>query len=136
MKEREEQSDITSYDELKINHLLNDEDISHSVEASNSSLTDVALDPESSSCKFNSFDFADLSDVASRSQAIEQSISPFECDQCYLKYKRSSDLKRHIQTLHTDMSYPCSNCEKTFKRKDVLTRHFRSTHVERTLACS
>ena len=59
-----------------------------------------------------------------------KTIAIFECDQCDLKFKRSSDLKRHIQTAHLRKKFMCGLCEKSYSRKDALSRHVKSDHAD------
>ena len=54
-----------------------------------------------------------------------------KCEHCDLKFKRNSDLKRHVASIHSSSkSVQCLSCEKAFSRKDALTRHMKSSHTE------
>ena len=53
-----------------------------------------------------------------------------KCEHCELKFKRDSDLKRHVTSLHSSSrSFQCPSCEKAFSRKDTLKRHLESIHT-------
>lgn len=48
----------------------------------------------------------------------------YACDQCEKSYGRKDHLRRHIQTVHTDIRpYVCRVCSLGFARRDRLTRH-------------
>lgn len=62
----------------------------------------------------NAFDPPDTSNSDDR---------PFVCYECELRFKRSSDLKRHEKKHFDVLPNICPLCEKGFARKDALKRH-------------
>ena len=52
--------------------------------------------------------------------------SGYVCDQCGKEFTRSHDLKRHVQSLHSDAKeFTCDKCGKSFATRDMLRRHKR-----------
>ncbi|KAK4866996.1 hypothetical protein LT330_007737 [Penicillium expansum] len=46
------------------------------------------------------------------------------CDDCHKTFGRSSDLKRHMNTVHLGLRrYSCDSCDRRFSRQDSLARH-------------
>ena len=54
------------------------------------------------------------------------------CDQCAKTFKRQSDLRRHVKSVHESTGNPfkCDSCERVFKRKDALKRHVGSVRKQ------
>ena len=53
----------------------------------------------------------------------------FKCPTCDRSFKGQSNLKKHCEVVHNDISkYECDICEKTFKRDITLRRHVESIH--------
>ena len=51
----------------------------------------------------------------------------FECQECYAKFVRKHDLKRHIRSIHSNSKpHQCPNCSLSFARADGLKRHLES----------
>ncbi|OBZ70668.1 hypothetical protein A0H81_09351 [Grifola frondosa] len=46
-----------------------------------------------------------------------------ECELCRQTFSRKHDLKRHMQSAHTQTSHLCRHCDKGFSRADSLKRH-------------
>ncbi len=62
--------------------------------------------------------------------------SGYVCHQCGKGFTRSHDLKRHIQSLHSDVKeFTCDKCEKSFATRDILHRHKRINERKRTYEC-
>jgi KRAB domain-containing zinc finger protein len=59
-----------------------------------------------------------------------------QCDVCLSSYSRSTDLKRHIKTVHTNpvekvtVKHPCALCSSSFCRERDLRRHVRVVHAD------
>ncbi|KAI8893097.1 hypothetical protein BC833DRAFT_609596 [Globomyces pollinis-pini] len=55
--------------------------------------------------------------------------TPHNCKHCGLGFRRTTDLQRHIRTMHTpndQKPWPCPKCPKRFGRSDALKRHMSS----------
>ena len=55
--------------------------------------------------------------------------APHNCVECGLGFKRTTDLQRHIKTIHTPNEmkpWGCMHCPKRFGRSDALKRHLTS----------
>lgn len=55
--------------------------------------------------------------------------TPHNCDSCGLGFRRTTDLQRHVRTMHTpndQKPWPCKKCPKRFGRSDALKRHMTS----------
>lgn len=50
----------------------------------------------------------------------------FVCDQCGIRCKKPSMLKKHIRTHSNVRPYTCSHCNFSFKTKGNLTKHMKS----------
>ncbi|KAI8810285.1 hypothetical protein BJ742DRAFT_198929 [Cladochytrium replicatum] len=49
---------------------------------------------------------------------------PYKCEVCEMSFRRSHDLRRHVQATHsTDRPFTCDQCKKSFSRKDHYRRH-------------
>jgi uncharacterized Zn-finger protein len=48
---------------------------------------------------------------------------PFQCQDCTLSFRRSSDLRRHQRAHLPVLPHICQQCGKGFARKDALKRH-------------
>ena len=55
----------------------------------------------------------------------------FNCVECEYSAKKESNLKRHIQSVHTKSKFECVYCEEEFSRKDNLTRHKNRKHKKK-----
>ena len=54
----------------------------------------------------------------------------FKCFQCSTYYKSSTDLNRHVDSVHYQETFECDSCAKVFTRKDNLTQHKKTSHME------
>ncbi|KAJ3256320.1 hypothetical protein HK103_005575 [Boothiomyces macroporosus] len=55
--------------------------------------------------------------------------TPHTCKTCGLGFRRTTDLQRHIRTMHTpndQKPWACPKCPKRFGRSDALKRHMTS----------
>ena len=59
------------------------------------------------------------------------SLSTFECSECDKIFRRESELKRHVNSVHNDnkFEHQCTQCSAKFSRKDSLNRHIKAKHV-------
>ena len=65
----------------------------------------------------------------------EPKKSGYMCDQCDKVFSRSSALRRHVQSLHSERGrHTCDLCEKSFASKDNMRRHTK-THQEKVFEC-
>ncbi|KAJ8957641.1 hypothetical protein NQ318_017532 [Aromia moschata] len=61
----------------------------------------------------------------------------YVCDQCGIRCKKPSMLKKHIRTHSNDRPYTCSHCNFSFKTKGNLTKHMKSkAHTKNYTASS
>ncbi|KAG5891657.1 hypothetical protein JTB14_020075 [Gonioctena quinquepunctata] len=61
----------------------------------------------------------------------------YVCDQCGIRCKKPSMLKKHIRTHSNDRPYTCSHCNFSFKTKGNLTKHMKSkAHSKNSTASS
>ena len=61
---------------------------------------------------------------------------PFLCPDCDYKTKDSSNIKRHIQTIHEGIAICCKQCEFKTPRKDKLKLHMKLVHEGIQFSCS
>ena len=55
--------------------------------------------------------------------------SPHSCNICFNKFKRHTDLQRHIRSKHAsedEKPWGCTGCSRRFGRADALKRHLAS----------
>jgi uncharacterized Zn-finger protein len=55
--------------------------------------------------------------------------TPHHCKHCGMGFRRTTDLQRHIRTMHTpndQKPWACPKCPKRFGRSDALKRHLQS----------
>jgi hypothetical protein len=62
-----------------------------------------------------------------KKSAVEFS-EQFKCYQCSSFYSTTSELNRHIESVHYEESYSCPDCPENFSRKDNLLRHEKNFH--------
>ena len=51
---------------------------------------------------------------------------PFRCTVCEKKIKDKRDMKRHLETHLSGLSYECSQCGNSFRSSDALRKHKRN----------
>ena len=59
----------------------------------------------------------------------------YECDQCDKTYNSSSEINRHIKSIHDGVKYACEQCDKQFSEQSKLKRHTESKHEGVKYAC-
>ena len=59
----------------------------------------------------------------------------FCCDQCDFKSQWKGNLKKHIDSIHGNVSYTCDLCDYKTKRKRNIKRHKDSVHGDVRYAC-
>jgi uncharacterized C2H2 Zn-finger protein len=55
--------------------------------------------------------------------------TPHQCKECGMGFRRTTDLQRHVRTMHTpndQKPWACPKCPKRFGRSDALKRHLQS----------
>ena len=59
-------------------------------------------------------------------------VKVIKYDQCDKKFKRKSNLERHVENRHgsDSSSFSCQFCDKTFTRQDVMSRHVKRAHKQ------
>ena len=57
-------------------------------------------------------------------------MKPLACSVCLRSFSHTSDLKRHMSTIHEKTPYPCQ-CHKVFNRKESCVRHQRTCRKQR-----
>ncbi|XP_076257851.1 zinc finger protein schnurri isoform X1 [Rhynchophorus ferrugineus] len=57
----------------------------------------------------------------------------YVCEQCGIRCKKPSMLKKHIRTHSNDRPYTCSHCNFSFKTKGNLTKHMKSKSHSKNL---
>ena len=53
---------------------------------------------------------------------------PYRCTVCEKKMKEKRDMKRHLETHLSGLSYDCSPCGKSFRSSNALRRHNQKNH--------
>ena len=53
---------------------------------------------------------------------------PFRCTVCEKKIKERRDMKRHLETHLSGLSYNCSTCSKNFRSSNALRQHNMKNH--------
>ena len=51
-----------------------------------------------------------------------------QCSQCDYQTSDTSNLKKHIQSLHEGIRYKCNQCDKEYTEKGILRKHIHSDH--------
>ncbi|KAF5269848.1 hypothetical protein FQR65_LT05894 [Abscondita terminalis] len=60
----------------------------------------------------------------------------YVCDQCGIRCKKPSMLKKHIKTHTNDRPFTCNHCNFSFKTKGNLTKHMKSKAHTKNYAAS
>lgn len=72
--------------------------------------------------------------VQFKAYQIRQNKLALRCEICLKKFKNSTDLKQHNETVHSKklvkIKHPCKLCEKEFSRSDTLKNHIRKMHAD------
>ena len=64
-----------------------------------------------------------------RARNAADTSATFACDTCGKAFKHSSNLTRHVKTMHGgERPFACDTCGKTFKERSDLTRHVKTVH--------
>ena len=60
----------------------------------------------------------------------------YECQQCNKAFTKTSNLTRHIQSIHECVKYACNQCDHQFTTQSSLTTHIQSKHEGVKYACN
>ena len=52
----------------------------------------------------------------------------FVCGVCYKPFKFMSEIRRHCEAEHLDLSYPCPICNLSLRTEKYRQRHVREKH--------
>lgn len=74
-----------------------------------------------------------------RHDVIHTGVLNYACEHCALKFKRSVDLKQHINNHHPELAartkYRCDNCDLTFRSSTELKKHQATEHEDKQYHC-
>lgn len=81
--------------------------------------------------------FTRTSNLKRHQDSVHSTIKPFECPHCSFSTKRKDILDRHINEKHLGIKYTCEICGESFTQIASLRRHVNSVHnQEKTFKCS
>ena len=79
--------------------------------------------------------FKDRSSMKSHVRAVHFKEKPHKCDKCDKDFVKAYDLKRHVETKHSNSVHICDFCSKLFKAVAYLNYHVRRDHNEECVQC-
>ena len=59
---------------------------------------------------------------------VQEPDRTFRCTVCHKTMSHRGNMKRHVETHLTGLSYDCPTCEKTFRSSNALTQHKSREH--------
>ena len=59
----------------------------------------------------------------------------YYCDLCSFKTRYTKNLRKHIETIHTDVKFSCNECGFISNRQDNLERHINTIHSDVKYKC-
>ena len=68
------------------------------------------------------------SEPKKESKVIKPEASKVSCNECGLKYSKTSHLNRHVRAIHEGLQYTCEQCDFMTKRTEKLQQHVKSVH--------
>ena len=83
-------------------------------------------------CDLCEVTFSNSSNLKRHVVSVHDKKKSFECDICEVSFSHKSLLKKHVASVHEkNKQFKCEICEKPFSKKGLVKRHISSVHEER-----
>lgn len=69
-----------------------------------------------------------ISAVSSRSTAVKADKTKNICHICHRVFMSRSNVRRHLNTVHSGKSLQCETCDVTFENQKLLSHHLNTFH--------